>query len=167
MCARTRAGPGHRQTLALSSSSASLSARHPSSQGHYGDARERLVFNSRRRSGGRKNKGSKGNTGAVYLRPLLLSLYTGTISSNTLAKRPSGQGPGHLPRRDRQLCLGGTSLSVPRLSPYPLALELRHPDPHTGSLSLLLPGELPTSPAPAALSFSVPNAVPNPPLPPS
>lgn len=58
-------------------------------------------------------------------------------------------------------------LSVPRLSLYPLALELCHPDSDTGSLSLLLPGELPTSPAPAALSFSVPNAVPNPPLPPS
>lgn len=75
-CVRACVRPGHRcRPLPLPPPPApqppSAPCRHPSPQGHYGDVRERFVFNSCHYSEGR-NTGTEGNLNAVYFKPLLL-----------------------------------------------------------------------------------------------
>lgn len=119
MCARLE--PRHRPCPSASPSRAPAShvpSSHPSPQGHYGDKRERFVFNSRAAIQGEgKIKRPKATrkqftTGLYYCKR---SLYTGTISSKTLTKWPSSQRPPPLGPAISS-CLRGPSLGVPRLS---------------------------------------------------
>lgn len=104
---------------------------------------------------------------SLYYCSVKRSLYTGNISSKTLTKWPSDQGPPVFWPRSRQLCLGDPSFGVPRLFPHLSPPDSTTQTPCARSPSpFLLPGALRTSPMPPKPFSSVPKQFPNLPLPP-